>query len=102
MTGRESSPSSQMNIRIYLDREVDAARVVVSDERIARTVRVKGFGFVDLDADDNVVAVELFKVSEQIQALNGGVDEPERDLDEELRASATRLVNQAKERVKTA
>jgi uncharacterized protein YuzE len=92
-----------MSIRVYLDREVDAARVVVTDEPIARTVRAEGFGFVDLDADGNVVALELFGVSKQIDAMKRGRETtPARDLDEELRESASRLVEEAKERVTVA
>jgi uncharacterized protein YuzE len=101
LTARGSSPQDQTSIRVYLDRDVDAARVVVSDEPITRTVRAEGFGYVDLDADGNVVAIELFGVSKQIEQMQReGHAPPTRDLDEELRESATRLVDQAREHIK--
>jgi uncharacterized protein YuzE len=100
-TGRGSSRPGQTSIRVYLDQEVDAARVVVSDEPIARTVRAEGFGFVDLDADGNVVAIELFKVSKQIKEARRQRDEltDAPNLEEELRLEASRLVKRAQERV---
>jgi hypothetical protein len=97
--GHGSSQPGQTSIRVYLDQEVDAARVVVSDEPIARTIRAEGIGFVDLDARDNIVAIELFRVSKQIERVKQERESAPRALDEELRDVATRLVEEAKDHV---
>jgi uncharacterized protein YuzE len=101
-TGTELSLPSGQTVRIYLDPDVDAATVVVSDKPVARTVRVEGAGLVDLDQHGNVVALELLSVSKQIEEQRVPpveLEAPVSDLLNELR----KAVDDAKtEREKTA
>jgi uncharacterized protein YuzE len=97
--GTELSLPSGETVRVYLDKDVDAATIVLSDEPVARTVRVEGWGFVDLDADENVVAIELLRFSKQVVQVER--QKKGRELDDELRASASRFVREARERVRT-
>jgi len=105
--GRGSSRPDQTTIRVYLDREVDAARVVVSDGPVAHTQRIEGMGNADFDADGNLVALELFNVSAQVEAWRRreeerpGDEEPTKDLAADLQEFASRSVEQAKEIAKT-
>ena len=100
-TQRGSYPSTGGRVAVYLDESVDAATLVVSDRSVARTVRVEGIGFVDLDQDDNIVAIELLGASKAMDRLKRMEREtqPSRGLYEELRASASRFLEQARERV---
>jgi uncharacterized protein YuzE len=50
-------------VRITFDSSVDALTFVVSDADVAQTVEVGDRQLVDLDADGNVVAVEVFCAS---------------------------------------
>ena len=93
-----SYPSTGGKIDVYLDESVDAATLVVSDRRVARTVRLKHIGLVDLDEDDNVVAIELFGASKALERL-GRLEQragASHRLDDDLRASASRFVEHAR------
>jgi uncharacterized protein YuzE len=101
-TDAESFQYGEMTIRLYVDRDVDAARVVVSDEPVAHTDRVEGMGNVDFDAEGNVVAIELFHFSEQVEAWRQKQDAKhkgpaDKDLADDLRAFASRSVDRATE-----
>ena len=100
-TRRGSYPSTGERVVVYLDESVDAATIVVSDEPVERTVRVDGIGFVDLDENDDVVAIEVLAASKALDRLERMEREaqPRRGLDDELRASASRFVEQARELV---
>lgn len=100
-TRRRSYPSTGGRVVVYLDESVDAATIVVSDEPVERTVRVDGIGFVDLDENDDVVAIEVLAASKALDRLERMEREaqPRRGLDDELRASASRFVEQARELV---
>jgi uncharacterized protein YuzE len=93
-----SYPSTGGKIDVYLDESADAATLVVSDRRVARTVRLKDIGLVDLDKDDNVVAIELFGASKAVERLGRLEQEAgtNRRLDDDLRASASRFVEHAR------
>jgi uncharacterized protein YuzE len=100
-TRRGSYPSTGGRVAVYLDESVDAATLVVSDSPVARTVRVEGIGFVDLDANDNIVAIEVLGASKAMERLKQMEREtqPSPSLYDELRASASRFLEQARERV---
>jgi uncharacterized protein YuzE len=92
-----SYPSTGGKIDVYLDESADAATLVVSDRRVARTVRLNDIGLVDLDENDDVVAIELFGASKALERL-GRLEQqagPNR-LDNDLRASASRFVEHAR------
>lgn len=104
-TAKESSLRSGRKLEVVVDEAVDAATIVVSDDPVARTVRVEGLGLVDLDERGEVVAIEVFRVSDALERLESmeresQSEEPERRLDEELRASASRFIEQARKRVR--
>jgi uncharacterized protein YuzE len=96
-----SYPSTGGKVAVYLDESVDAATLVVSDNAVARTVRVEGIGFVDLDDHDNIVAIEVLGASMAMERLKQMERErqPSWSLYDELRASASRFLEQARERV---
>jgi uncharacterized protein YuzE len=97
-----SYPSTGGKVDVYLDESADAATLVISDERVARTVRVEGIGFVDLDKHDNVVAIEVLGASKAIERLERLEREarPDRSLDAALRAAAARFVEHAQARLR--
>ncbi len=101
----ESFRYGEMTIRVYRDEAADAARIVVSDAPVAHTRRVEGMGNADFDAGGDLVALELFHVSEQIDAWRRSIerrpDDESRaeDLASDLQAFASRSVEQAKEMV---
>jgi uncharacterized protein YuzE len=97
-TKRGSYPSTGGKVVVYLDESVDAATIVVSDEPVARTERVEGIGFVDLDKNDNIVAIEVLAASEALERLEQMERhaETKQTLDDELRASASRFVEHAR------
>jgi uncharacterized protein YuzE len=91
-----SYPSIGGKVDVYLDETADAATLVVSNERVAKTVQVEGIGFADLDKHGNVVALELLgarKAMERLERLEQNTKH--RSLDDELRAAASRFVQQA-------
>jgi uncharacterized protein YuzE len=49
-------------MRISFDRESDALTLILSDEPPARTIDVGEGRFIDLDADGNVLALEVLGV----------------------------------------
>lgn len=102
-TGTELSLPTGEKIRVHIDREVDAATIVLSDERVVRTVRMVGVGFVDLDSEDHVVSIELLNLSKQIEAQRKKQEPPPRspaeDLLGELRKSVSGIVDRARETV---
>lgn len=51
-------------MRITYDTEVDALTLVVSREPVERTVDVRAGRFIDLDAEGNVVALEILDASQ--------------------------------------
>ncbi len=53
-------------MRITFDTEVDALTLVVSSEPVERTVDVRDGRFIDLDADGNIVALEILDASQGI------------------------------------
>lgn len=92
-----SYPRTGGKVDVYLDETADAATLVVSNERVAKTVRIEGIGFADLDKHGNVVALELLgarKAMERLERLERE-SQQHRSLDEELRAAASRFVEQA-------
>lgn len=104
MTGTELSLPSGEKIWVSIDRDVDAATIVLSDRPVARTVRMKGAGFVDLDSEGNLVSIELLRVSEQIAERRRKHEEPPgdspaADLMGELRKSVSGIVDRARETV---
>jgi uncharacterized protein YuzE len=50
-------------VKITYDTEVDALTLVVSRESVERTVDVREGRYIDLDADGNVVAIEILDAS---------------------------------------
>jgi hypothetical protein len=101
-TAAESFRHGETNIRVDIDRAVDAARVVVSDEPVARTMRIEGMGLADFDEHGNLVALELFRISQQIEEWRRRQETPTgRDLAEDLQAFAARSVERAREHAKT-
>jgi uncharacterized protein YuzE len=100
-TRRGSYPSTGGKVAVYLDESVDAATIVLSDEPVARTVRVEGIGFVDLDKADEIVAIEVLSASNALERLERIEREArgERSLDDELRASVSRFVEHARAEV---
>ena len=50
-------------MRITFDTETDALTLVVSREPVERTVDVREGRFIDLDADGNIVALEILDAS---------------------------------------
>ncbi len=106
-TGIVSFLPSGEKVRVHLDADVDAATIVVSDEPVARSVRIEGLGLVDLDESGDLVAVEIFSVSTAAQRLERMERERQSEPSESmvtdlLQALAPRFVIEAKERVKTA
>ena len=53
-------------MRITFDTEADALTLVVSREPVERTVDVRDGRFIDLDADGNIVALEILDASQGI------------------------------------
>jgi uncharacterized protein YuzE len=91
-----SYPPIGGKVDVYLDETADAATLVVSNERVAKTVRVEGIGFADLDKHGKVVALELLgarKAMERLERLEQKA--LHQSLDDELRAAASRFVQQA-------
>src|SRR5690242_20255903 len=95
-----SYPPTGGKVDVYLDETANAATLVVSSERVARTVAVEGLGFADLDKHGRVVALELLgarKAMERLERLEQ--NDQHESLDAELRAAASRFVQQAQARL---
>jgi uncharacterized protein YuzE len=91
-----SYPPTGGKVDVYLDETADAATLVVSNERVAKTVRVEGLGFADLDKHGNVVALELLGARKAMERLERLEQKAQHEsLDAELRAAASRFVQQA-------
>jgi uncharacterized protein YuzE len=93
-----SYPSTGGKVDVFLDESADAAILVFSYDRVAKTVRVEGIGFADLDKDGNVVALELLGARKALERLERLEREAQthRSFDDELRAAASRFVEQAR------
>jgi uncharacterized protein YuzE len=74
-------------VRISFDSDVDGLTFVVSDRAVARTVEAGEGRLVDLDADGNVVAIEILGASHGIQLQDLAESYDLEDLFNELRAS---------------
>jgi hypothetical protein len=102
-TAAESFRSGDMTIRLYRDKSADAARAVISDEPVAHTRRFEGLGNADFDAAGNLVALEIFNVTEQVRQWRERKEaeqpplRPAEEMLEDLQAFASRSVERAKE-----
>jgi uncharacterized protein YuzE len=65
-TGTSSSPvGGRTDVKIHHNEDTDLLTIVVSDERVARTVEFD-FGIVDVDEAGNILGLEIFDASEVI------------------------------------
>ena len=101
-TGRKLSLPTGETVRVHVDPDVDAATIVISKRRVARTQRVPGLGLVHVDDNGDIAMIEIFKWSRVIARAQHAQTEPEpsADLAEDLRLAAAGLVHRARESVK--
>jgi uncharacterized protein YuzE len=100
--------SSGQTIDYRYNPKSDTLWLLIGDEPVAYT-RETMFGLIDFDADDNLVAIEVFAASGvlgDLAAFEAKLQEPEtgegQDISQDLMNRATGYVSEARDHVKIA
>jgi uncharacterized protein YuzE len=86
-------------MKIHYDEDLDTLTIVRRDEPVARTVEIE-YGLVDLDADGEILAVEVLGASEIVERTVEVVRQP--NLADVLSSRARRLLDEVTEQISKA